>query len=256
VQERQSIYVAGLKVTSLSIGAAVDMFLNDARGRRSRVYAFVNGHSAVLRRKYPDYARALDNDLTVGVVDGAAVELAAKLRGEHDITRCPGPDFFAAAAEAAARGHDIRFYLLGGAPGVAERVKDSLVARYPSLNVVGASSPPYGEWDDALSAALIAEITSSGANALWLGVSAPKQEIWAIHHAGQLGMPVACVGAAFDFVAGTKPRAPMWVRAARLEWAFRLLSEPARMWYRYIVGNSIFVFDAVRYGRRRAPGSE
>jgi N-acetylglucosaminyldiphosphoundecaprenol N-acetyl-beta-D-mannosaminyltransferase len=250
------MYVAGLKVTPLSIGAAVDMFLDDARGLRPRVYAFVNGHSAVLRRKYPDYQLALDNDLTVGVVDGAAVELAAKLRGEQDVTRCPGPDFFAAAAGAAAEADDIRFYLLGGGPGVAEKVRDSLVASYPSLTVVGASSPPYGEWDEAVSASLIAEAKSSGANALWLGVSAPKQEIWAVEHAGQLGMPVACVGAAFDFVAGTKPRAPMWVRAARLEWAFRLLSEPARMWYRYIVGNSIFVFDAVRYGRRRAPRSE
>lgn len=256
MEQRRSIYVAGLKVTPLSLCAAVDMLLDDAHALRPRVYAFVNGQSSVLRRKYPEYALALEDELTIGVVDGAAVELAAKLRGESGVTRCPGPDFFAAASEAAAQDQGIRFYLLGGGPGVAERVKEALLAAYPSLAIVGASSPPYGEWDGVVSEALIADAKSSGANALWLGVSAPKQEIWAVAHARQLGMPVACVGAAFDFVSGTKPRAPQWIRAARLEWMFRLFSEPARLWYRYLVGNSVFVVDAVRYGKHGAQVSE
>ena len=85
-----------------------------------------------------------------------------------------------------------------------------------------------------------------------LGVSAPKQEVWAHEFLGELQLPVVCVGAAFDFLAGEKRRAPEWMRAAGLEWAFRLLSEPRRLWKRYLLGNMVFVADFVRY-RGRVP---
>jgi N-acetylglucosaminyldiphosphoundecaprenol N-acetyl-beta-D-mannosaminyltransferase len=110
-------------------------------------------------------------------------------------------------------------------------------------------------WDEAVSVRLVDGVTRSGAQALWLGVSAPKQENWAVAHAELLGMPIACVGAAFDFVAGAQPRAPRWVRAMRMEWLFRLMSEPKRLWRRYLVGNTLFIWDALRFRDRPASKS-
>ena len=250
----EPLYVAGLKVTPLPLSDAVEMFLADARAGRARVYVFVNGQSAMLRRRSEAYASALTDPRTVGLVDGSAVELAGRLRGVRNIERCPGPDFFAEAARLAS-GEGVTFYLLGGNEGIADQVADKLTATNPGLVVKGTECPPFGVWDDAVSAGLVAGVTSSGANALWLGVSAPKQETWAIAQAEKLGMPVACVGAAFDFVVGRMPRAPKWVRAARLEWLFRLASEPKRLWRRYLVGNTVFILDAVRYGDRPANGN-
>jgi len=243
--------VAGLKVTPLPLETAVAMFLDDARAHRARVYIFVNGHSAMLRRGHPHYADALENPLAVGVIDGAAVELVGRLRGQRHFERCPGPDFFVEAARLASA-TDIGFYLLGGNEGVADRVAAKLTDDNPALTISGTTCPPYGVWDEAVSEELVNGVLSSGARALWLGVSAPKQEVWAIAHAEALGMPIACVGAAFDFITGSQPRAPKWMRALRLEWLFRLLSEPKRLWRRYLVGNTVFLWDALRFGNRPA----
>ena len=245
----EPLYVAGLKVTPLPLSDAVEMFLADARAGRAGVYVFVNGQSAMLRRHSEAYASVLNDPRTVGLVDGSAVELAGKLRGVRNIERCPGPDFFAEAARLAS-GEGVTFYLLGGNEGIADQVADKLTATNPALVVKGTKCPPFGVWDEKVSADLVAGVTNSGANALWLGVSAPKQETWAIAHAEQLGMPVACVGAAFDFITECQPRAPRWMRALRLEWLFRLATEPKRLWRRYLVGNTIFIWDAIRFGNR------
>ncbi len=248
----RSLHLAGLKITPLSLDDAVASFLADARARRPRVYIFVNGYSAELRRKNPAYASALEDELSIGVIDGAALELAGRLRGERGLHRCPGPDFFTAVAEASIDGGDVPFFLLGGNEGVAQQAADALSAQSPGLAVAGTLCPQFGFWDDQLSSRLVAAVHDSHARALWLGISAPKQEIWAVAHAEELGMPIACVGAAFDFIAGNKPRAPKVVRMIRLEWLFRLVTEPQRLWRRYLVGNAIFIFDAIRFGDRPA----
>ena len=246
----ESIYIAGLKVTPLPLATAVEMYLADAAAGRARVYIFVNGYSAMLRRSHDAYAYALEDSHAVGVVDGAAVELAGRLRGLH-IERCPGPDFLAAATRRSAE-IGVSLYLLGGNEGVAERVAERLTVDNPGIRIAGTECPPFGVWDDEVSARLVANIKASGSQSLWLGVSAPKQEIWAVAQATALGMPIACVGAAFDFITGSQPRAPRWMRSLRLEWLFRLISEPRRLWRRYLIGNAIFVLDALRYGSKPA----
>lgn len=246
----EPVFVAGLRVTPLSLPDAVSSFVSDAQTSSARVYAFVNGQSASLRRANPEYVAALDDPLTLGLVDGAAIEIAGRLRG-LTLSRCPGPDFFASAASVAPD-EGVSFFLLGGKEGVADLVAERLVGANPRLRIAGTLSPPFGEWDDAVSAELIAAVKASGANALWLGVSAPKQEAWASRNAEQLGIPIACVGAAFDFIAGTVPRAPGWLRTLRLEWLFRLVSEPRRLWRRYLIGNAVFIIDAIRYRSHKA----
>jgi len=136
---------------------------------------------------------------------------------------------------------------------VADVLADSLRSRHDGLIVAGTATPPFGEWSAEENRRLVEAVKSSGARILFMGVSAPKQEIWAYEHVDELQMPIVCVGAAFDFGAGAKSRAPEWMRKAGIEWVHRLLSEPGRMWKRYLVGNTLFIWDVVRYGRRPAP---
>ena len=224
---------------------ALDALWTDIDACRPRVYALVNAYSATLSRDVR-YRSVLADSATIPLPDGIALSLGAYLTGQVRPTRCPGPDLLErAAARAAADG--TRFFLLGGGEGVASELAVSLQRRHPGLRIAGALAPPYGEWGDDVSRGLVRASTDSEARVVWLGVSAPSTEIWAGRWAQELGMPVVCVGAAFDFLSGRKPRAPQWMRRFGLEWLFRLLSEPLRLWKRYLHGNSVFLWDLLRY---------
>lgn len=248
-------YVAGLPVTPAGLDDAAALICEDARERLGRVYVLLNGHSAKLRRSDRSYAQLLADPVrVVGLADGASVSAAARLLGHGDIGRAPGPDLIEACCSRCAE-QGIPVFLLGGAEGVAATLAESLEARHPGLHVAGTATPPFGEWPAEASEAMVAAVVESGAGVVWLGVSAPKQEVWAHRNIDRIGVPVVCVGAAFDFNTGAKPRAPEWMRRAGIEWVYRLITEPRRLWKRYLVGNTLFVADVVRY-RRRAAGIE
>jgi N-acetylglucosaminyldiphosphoundecaprenol N-acetyl-beta-D-mannosaminyltransferase len=246
-------HVAGLAVVSADVESALEWLWADAADHAARVYALVNAYSATLRRQNAAYAALLDEDGVVPLPDGAALSFGARIVRIGQLGRCPGPDLFEAAAERAS-GDATRFFLLGGGPGVVERLQTALVARHPGLQVAGVATPPYGEWGDAVSEGLCSEIRRVDPDIVWLGVSAPKQEVWATRYAEQIGAPIVCVGAAFDFLSGVKHRAPRWVNSIGMEWLFRLLSEPRRLWKRYLVGNAVFVWDLARF--RGSAGGE
>lgn len=243
-----SPYIAGLPVVVGGVPAAVSGLFADAGARAARVYVLVNAYSATLRRD-PAYASVLASPDIVPLADGTPLTTGAFLTGQGKIGRCPGPDLMEAAAARAAE-DGTSFFLLGGGPGVAEALAEALAARHTGLCIAGTLAPPFGEWSDAGSQAMCAAIRDSGADVVWLGVSAPKQEIWAHRWRVEVGRPIVCVGAAFDFLSGTKARAPRWMRAIGMEWLFRLISEPRRVWRRYLGGNAVFLFDLVRWGRR------
>ena len=118
----------------------------------------------------------------------------------------------------------------------------SLQARFPGLQVAGVYSPPFGPLSADEDRAITAQIVASKADIVWVGLGAPRQEVWMSEHAGWVGAPVLVgVGAAFDFLSGHKRQAPRWIQRRGLEWLFRLVSEPRRLWRRYVLGYPRFV---------------
>lgn len=251
---RDLVHVAGMAIHPAHVRRAAEEVLAASQEDLGRLFVLVNAHSAALRRRSSEYAAVLAGDprCVTCLPDGSSVTIAARLLGWGPIGRCPGPDLLEAVCSAAAKS-GVRVFLLGGEPGVADQLSEALKRRHPGLTIAGAVSPPFGDWPEESSRQLVETVRSSGARILFMGVSAPKQEIWAYEHLEELGMPVVCVGAAFDFNSGRKPRAPKWVRRIGMEWLFRLLTEPRRLWRRYLVGNALFMWDVVRYGRRPAP---
>jgi N-acetylglucosaminyldiphosphoundecaprenol N-acetyl-beta-D-mannosaminyltransferase len=244
------VYVAGLPVSRAGVVDAIASLWADAYAGVPRVYVLVNAFSATLRRGEA-YQAVLAGADTVPLADGAPLAIGAVLTGQGRVGRCPGPDLLeAAAARAAVDG--LSFYLLGGGDGVAERLAARLLSRHPGLQVLGIATPPHGDWTDQAGARLAEDAAASGADIVWVGVSAPKQEMWSARWVHRIGRPIVCVGAAFDFLSGAKPRAPRWMRSAGLEWLFRLASEPRRVWRRYLIGNAVFLLDLIRWGRRAA----
>lgn len=246
------VHIAGIPIARAGLPQANEFILIDATAGVGRVYTFVNAHSAKLRRESAAYARVIaDQARTVALADGASVTHAAKFLGHGDIGRCPGPDFLEVCSAACAR-EGVPVFFIGGHPGVAEHLAHLLGERHPGLNVVGTVSPPFGVWPEEDNRRLVQAVKDSGAKLLWLGVSAPKQEVWAYEHVAELGIPVACVGAAFNFNSGLAKRAPHIMQRAGIEWMYRLWREPDLMWRRYLIGNPLFVWDVLWYRRRLA----
>jgi N-acetylglucosaminyldiphosphoundecaprenol N-acetyl-beta-D-mannosaminyltransferase len=180
--------------------------------------------------------------------DGKAVVWANQLRHralDLPANRVYGPDLFLDVFE---RGQAVglRHYLLGSTPEVLAALVENLRSRFPEADIVGSESPPFRTLTDAEQAEQRARIAASGAQVVWVGLGTPKQDWEAARLAAELPLLFVAVGAAFDFVAGTKRQAPTWMQQRGLEWLFRLASEPGRLWKRYLFGNARFVFAAAR----------
>jgi N-acetylglucosaminyldiphosphoundecaprenol N-acetyl-beta-D-mannosaminyltransferase len=185
--------------------------------------------------------RAIYNASGMTTPDGMAVVWWLHWRGQRQVERVYGPDLLLAVCQRSlAEGW--RHFFYGGAPEVAADLARTLQARFPGLQVAGVCSPPFGSLSVEEDRAMSAQIAASQADIVWVGLGAPRQEQWMSEHRGRVGAPVLIgVGAAFDFLSGRKRQAPPWIQRRGLEWLFRLLSEPRRLWRRYVLGYPRFV---------------
>ncbi len=202
--------------------------------------------------------QALRRALNAGIVEPDGMPLVWLGRREGlAVERVCGPDFMpalVAAGIALGRSH----YFYGGAPGVPEALAASLAARYPGMKVAGLVSPPFRPLTADEDAAIVADINAATPDYVWVGLGAPKQDLWVASHRAALQAPVLlAVGAAFDVHAGRRRRAPRWMQRTGTEWIFRLLSEPRRLAGRYTRTNLTFIrlVIAERLRRRRTGGS-
>lgn len=204
------------------------------------IVAYANAHALNLATSDPAYREVLRAcDLVLG--DGSGLAIAARLRGLRFPANLNGTDFNPMILELAAR-KGWTVFLLGGRPGVAERAAAQLRARIPGLEVVGARDG-YSSDDGAV----VEDVRGSDAGLLMVAMGNPKQEKWLHANLAATGARLGVgVGAFFDFTAGEVPRAPRWMRRTGIEWLWRLGREPARMWRRYLLGNPLFLWRAVR----------
>jgi N-acetylglucosaminyldiphosphoundecaprenol N-acetyl-beta-D-mannosaminyltransferase len=221
----------------------------------SHVAHFLAVHPTVVARQVPAYGELL-GDADLLIPDGAPLAVLMRISAPT-ARRVTSTDGFLAVCK---YGLDegLRHFFVGGADDhVSSELLSNLRSRFQGIEIAGAVVPPFRPYTDPELQDLAAQIIASGADAVWIGIGAPKQEVLA-HRLRILGAAPAIVtiGASFDFVAGTKTRAPRILRQLSLEWLYRLATEPGRLWRRYLVGNSLFLYyvalDAVRTRRVRA----
>jgi N-acetylglucosaminyldiphosphoundecaprenol N-acetyl-beta-D-mannosaminyltransferase len=234
-------------VTNTTLLAQVDSFITCGR---SHVVHFLAAHPTVEARSDPSY-RSLLNEGDLNVADGMPVAIAARLQGSRG-ERLPGTD----ALHVVARwglGKGVNHFLYGATDDTLERMRTNLERLYPGISIAGQEAPPFRVVTDEEVDATVATIRDAGADVVWVGLGAPKQDLMGARLREREAAPVImCVGAAFDFVGGVKRRAPEWMQRFGLEWLFRLISEPRRLWRRYLVGNTRFIVGvAVDLLRRR-----
>lgn len=176
---------------------------------------------------------ALHRDAAMVLPDGMPLVWIGKSRG-LSVERTCGPDLFElVCSRSPALG--LRHFFYGGKAGVAEELARRCRARFPGIEIVGTECPPFRPPSAEEDAETLARIRASGADIVWIGLSSPKQDRWMADHVGRLPQTLIGVGAAFDFHSGAVRRAPRWMQRAGLESLHRLMTEPRRLWRRYLV---------------------
>jgi N-acetylglucosaminyldiphosphoundecaprenol N-acetyl-beta-D-mannosaminyltransferase len=226
--------ILGTPIAIIDLAGATAHLLQRVGARDGGYVCLRDVHGIMLARRDPEL-RAIHREAAMNLPDGMPLVHVARWRGHRAIGRVAGTDLVEALADAG-RGAALRHYFYGGKPGVAEAMAAALARRFPGLLVAGCASPPFGDVDDVAVARALAAIVATRADVVWVGLSTPKQERWMHrHHRALPGMTLIGVGAAFDFITGEVSRAPRWMQRATLEWLHRLLSEPRRLWRRYLL---------------------
>ena len=235
--------VLGAQIDALSWDAAISRLLGWARARESRYVTICNVHVVVSASRDAAY-RDIINGSDMATPDGAPVAWMLRRQGFANQPRISGPDLMWALCEQAARDY-LPIYCYGSSEATLALLKRRLRAAFPALRV-RMESPPFRALTADEDRAAVDRINTSGAGIVFVGLGCPKQERWMAEHRGRIDAVMIGVGAAFDFHAGTVRRAPAWMRDNGLEWLHRLLSEPGRLWKRYLVTNTLFILGAVR----------
>lgn len=208
----------------------------------------INAHSYNTALKDVFFAEALMKGDAL-IPDGASIVMACrKLKAKSQPTeRIAGWDLFAMEMERLNQKGGTCFFM-GSSEKVLNLIREKAKTVYPNIRIETYSPPYKPEFSEEENQAIIEAINRANPDLLWIGMTAPKQEKWAYRHWDELDIHCHCgtIGAVFDFFAGTMERAPLWWQEHSLEWLYRLLKEPKRMWRRYIIGNTLFIWNVFR----------
>lgn len=234
--------VLGVPISASNISDATSTIISWAGDSIGR-FVCLRDVASLMAIKDDSEISALHQEAAMILPDGGPIALIGKLRGVS-VSRTSGPDLLEAVCERSAS-MDIKHYFYGGKSGVAEQLARSLKLKYPGLKVAGTYSPPFGDLDRDTINDIRCRISDSGAHIIWVGLSSPKQDVWMAENYTYFSSTLIGVGAAFDFHTGAVKRAPVWMRNLMLEWAYRLMSEPRRLWRRYLILAPRFIFEVI-----------
>ena len=199
-----------------------------------------NVHTTVMAFRDEEY-RKVQNSGAMALPDGQPLSIVSRRRGYANAKRVPGPDLMPAILNLSQeKGYTHYFY--GSTKHTLEQLKKAVLSKYPKVKIVGMYAPPFRELTEEEDEEITRRINDSGADFVWVALGAPKQERWMYEHRGRIGGLMIGVGAAFDFIAGTVKRAPMWMQKLCLEWVFRIMQDPKRMIPRYLNTNFAFLY--------------
>lgn len=230
----------GLNLTNATESEVLLWLMKQVKEKRKNTINFINAHCINVASQDDSYYRVLRNSQHL-LPDGSGIRMALTMRGITLKANLNGTDMFPSICEhAAERGFSL--YLMGAEPGIAQKVASNMQRRYPKLCIAGVRNGFFSQEEEP---AVVDQINQSGAHILLVAMGVPKQEVWLERNQDRLNTVLNFgVGGLFDFYSEQVSRAPLFLRKLGLEWVWRLLQEPGRMWRRYILGNPLFVFRA------------
>jgi N-acetylglucosaminyldiphosphoundecaprenol N-acetyl-beta-D-mannosaminyltransferase len=231
--------ILGVDVAVSNYDEVVEQSLRWAQDHQSRARLFANVHVVMEAVDNPEFRLGL-NGAGPAFTDGMPIVWALHALGESDAQQVCGHDATVAMLAAAEEARvSVGFY--GGSQETLDALVDAVRLQHPKLKIAFTESPPFRPLTPAEDSAVVERIAASGARLLFVGLGCPKQEHWIVEHLGRVNAVMFAVGAAFDFIAGSKQRAPRWMTRHGLEWAYRFALEPRRLAKRYLKQNPRFV---------------
>ena len=246
----ETVSVIGLPTAVTTYDQAIDWIKSAALlGDRAYAVEAANTHVAALAKHDHNFGEVMAKfDLICP--DGMPLvwSVNRQLKQEEKLTdRVYGPTLMLKTIKATQGEPQLKHFLLGGEQSTLDKLQERFSADYPSTTIADAYSPPFGDWPDDEFERICSKIRESGANLVWLGLGCPKQERWIAEHKDQLPAAVYFgVGAAFAFHAGEVKQAPALMQKYGIEWLYRLCREPRRLWKRYLMYNSLFIYYYLR----------
>ena len=231
--------ILGVNIAVTDMPHITDYIIDNINELKGEYITLSNVHTTVLSYEDKEYS-LIQNRALLALPDGSPLSYVQRLRGYQDARQTAGPDLMDHMWKIT-ENSEIKHYFYGGKPEAIENLRKNLKKKYPNLKIVGMESPPFRKLTEEEDISAIKRINESGADIVWVGLGAPKQEQWMFNHKGKVNALMFGVGAGFDFHAGTVKRAPKWMREHYLEWLYRLIQDPKRLWKRYIETNAKFV---------------
>ena len=237
-----NILGTNIAVTNMAETVAyIEKHIDELRGKYICVS---NVHTTVTGYEEADY-RNIQNTAALALPDGKPLSLYSKKHGFPEAERVTGPDLM---GELFARDNGLRHYFYGGKEETIQVLSEKLPGEYPSLQIAGMVSPPFRPLTEEEDERELQKMNDAKADIIWIGLGAPKQERYMYEHRGKVNGVMIGVGAGFDYYAGTIKRAPMWMQKLSLEWLYRLMQDPKRLFRRYFATN--FKFLRLTMGRK------
>lgn len=255
--ELPSVHLMGVDYSRVTLDEAVSVIMRWVRSGASGKFVAATGfHGLLVAQQDPSFREVL-NAADLFCADSITPVLLSRIVGDPLPGRVPGPDLFTSVlAEGDDRG--CASFFLGDTDETLRQLRERVKDRYPGHRIAGMCSPPFRPLTSEEEQEIIDQINDSGADILWVALGTPKQDRWIHRNRSKLEVSVAvAVGAAFRFAAGTTKRAPKWIRSCGLEWAWRLVREPSRVWRRTLIGGPRFCLAALKWlllERRREQG--
>lgn len=230
--------IIGTDILVTNMAKTVALIEENIEKLRGKYICVGNVHTTVMAHDDAQY-HTVQKEAAFVLPDGKPLSVYSRNHGFADAERVTGPDLM---LELFKRDNGLRHYFYGSTEETLSMLREKLKEQYPNLNIAGMVSPPFHALSEAEDAAAVRAINESGADIIWVGLGAPKQENWMYAHKDKVKGVMIGVGAGFDYHAGNIKRAPMWMQKMSLEWLYRLLQDPKRLFKRYLVTNTRYLY--------------
>lgn len=239
--------IMNVNIAALNMQMLIDIVKSNIKSLKGKYICVSNVHTTVMAYDDDDYL-AVQNNSYLSIPDGGPLSSVGRKRGYSEMERTTGPDFLSEILKISVE-NGYKHYFYGSTNKTLDALKNEIIKKYGNVNIVGLYSPPFRELTEEEDKRIIDEINSKEPDFVWVGLGAPKQEIWMYNHRDKINGLMVGVGAAFDYLAGNIKRAPMWMQKLNLEWLYRLMQDPIRLFSRYLYTNLKFIIYAVILGK-------
>ncbi len=239
--------IMGVKIAAINMEWLLkftDKYINELSGDYMCVS---NVHTTTTAFEDKEY-RAIQNGGIMAIPDGGPLSTVGRKRGYEKMARTTGPSYMEEIFKISV-GKGYRHYFYGSTEETLEKLYHALTEQYPGIQIAGMYSPPFRPMTEDEDTAIVERINEVNADFVWVGLGAPKQELWMAAHQGRVAGFMVGVGAGFDYFAGNISRAPEWMQKRNLEWLYRLIQDPKRLFKRYLVTNTKFIWNAMIRGK-------